>query len=364
MSDNSTVTSWGILVQGYSTIRLNVSAIAGAGSRISNIEFSGYKVSHSGTDTSTTSNLLKKSGEQSWTVTVTDARGRTATETLTRKVYRYYIPSIKSFTVIRADSLGNADEAEGTYIAATPKYSIAPCGEEGSENNSVSVATIQYKLHTASSYTTVQTGAVSNTKYTFGSGNVSILAAYDVKFTLKDALNNSSTYVATVSSVKGISFGLNGQCARFGGPVQYDDRFECDWKAQFDSSILTPNGDLSGTGDYYKEDADTVSVSNSTWKDVASITLGVGIWLVWYTVRFASNATGRRQSLLSSGSNNGSALSIQFTDGTNAVNGAYTYLKGQDTRVVTSQTTFYLQAYQTSGSALNAVGRLYAIRIA
>jgi len=55
--------------------------------------------------------------------------------------------------------------------------------------------------------------------------------------TVTDALGSTATYTVNVSSVKGVSFGLNGECARFGGPVQYSDRFECDWNAQFDKVV-------------------------------------------------------------------------------------------------------------------------------
>lgn len=55
--------------------------------------------------------------------------------------------------------------------------------------------------------------------------------------TVTDALGSTATYTVNVSSVKGVSFGLNGECARFGGPVQYSDRLECDWNAQFDKVV-------------------------------------------------------------------------------------------------------------------------------
>lgn len=232
-SSNSTVSGWGILVQGYSTIKLTATASAGTGSSIASIVFSGESVSQTGTGTTCTSSLLVNSGSKTWTCKVTDARGRTASATLTRTVYAYYPTSILSLTAKRSDSSGTSAPADGTYINAKGTYSFASCNSK----NSASVKKIEYKLHTASSWTSGVSSATSGTAYTFGGGNISILSTYDVRMTVTDALGSTATYTVNVSSVKGVSFGLNGQCARFGGPVQYSDRFECDWNVQFDKTV-------------------------------------------------------------------------------------------------------------------------------
>ena len=249
-SSNSTVSGWGILVQGYSTIKLTATASAGTGSSIASIVFSGESVSQTGTETTCTSSLLVNSGSKTWTCKVTDARGRTASATLTRTVYAYYPTSILSLTAKRSDSGGTSAPADGTYINAKGTYSLASCNG----NNSASVKKIEYKLHTASSWTSGVSSATSGTAYTFGGGNISILSTYDVRMTVTDALGSTATYTVNVSSVQGVSFGLNGQCARFGGPVQYSDRFECDWNAQFDKVVdvvqRRADASLSRTGWY------------------------------------------------------------------------------------------------------------------
>lgn len=232
-SDNSTVSGWNTLVQGYSKIKLTATAAAGTGSTISTIVFSGEGVSQSGTGTTVTSSILKNAGSKTWKVTVTDARGRSASATLTRTIYEYFPASILSLTAARANSTGTAAPTDGTYIKATGVYSFASCNG----HNSATVKKIEYKRHTVSSWSTGVSSASSGTAYTFGSGAISILYNYDVRLTVTDALGSTVSYVVNVSSVVGFAFGLNGECARFGGPVQYPDRFECDWPAQFDSTV-------------------------------------------------------------------------------------------------------------------------------
>ncbi len=249
-SDNSTVSGWNTLVQGYSKIKLTATAAAGTGSTISTIVFSGEGVSQSGTGTTVTSSLLKNAGSKTWKVTVTDARGRSASATLTRTIYEYFPASILSLTAVRANSTGTASPMDGTYIKATGVYSFASCNG----HNSATVKKIEYKRHTTSTWSTGQSSATSGTAYTFGAGDISILYNYDVRLTVTDALGSTAVYTVNVSSVAGVSFGLNGQCARFGGPVQYPDRFECDWNAQFDKVVdvvqRRADATLSRTGWY------------------------------------------------------------------------------------------------------------------
>lgn len=234
VSDNSTVSAWNVLVQGYSKIALTALAAAGSGASISSIVFSGDGVSQTGTGTTVTSDLLQNAGSRTWTVTITDSRGKTATDTLTRMVYEYYPTAVLAFSAFRSTAEGNPSPSGGLYITAGGNYSFASCGS----HNAATVKTIEYKKHTDNIWTTGESSAVSGNNYTFGT--ISILFMYDVRLTVTDALGSTASYTVIVSSVNGVSFGLNGQCARFGGPVQYPDRFECDWDAQFDGQIEAP----------------------------------------------------------------------------------------------------------------------------
>lgn len=233
-SSNSTVSGWNVLVQGYSQIALTAAASAGSGATITSIAFSGEGVSQIGAGTTVTSELLTSAGSKTWTATVTDSRGRTATATLTRTVHEYYPTAILAFSAFRSTQEGNASPSGGLYITASGNYSFASC--DG--HNTASVKKIEYKMHNDSTWTQGEGAAASGTVYTFGP--ISLLYIYDVRLTVTDALGSSAAYTVNVASVRGVSFGLNGRCARFGGPVQYDDRFECDWDMQVDGQVEMP----------------------------------------------------------------------------------------------------------------------------
>lgn len=242
LSDNATVDGWDTLVQGFSKIKLTATATAGSGSSIASVAFSGDGVSQTGTALTATSAVLTNAGSRTWTVVVTDRRGRTASATITRTVHEYRTASVEAFAPFRSNALGVEDPGTGTYITVTPVYSIASC--DG--HNSVSVKKIEYKINTGSTWTVGQSAASSGTTYTFGT--ISVLYAYDVRITVTDALGSTVVYSVQIPSAIGFSFGFNGQCARLGGPVQYDDRLEVDFKAQFDDDVDI-HGDLAVTGD-------------------------------------------------------------------------------------------------------------------
>jgi hypothetical protein len=237
VNDNATVNGWGILLQGYSKIRLTASATAGSGASIASYEFSGLGLSYTGTSNAATSNVLSDSGSKTWTVRVTDSRGRTATQTVTFTVYEYVTPSISAFAAERSDSTGQRDDVNGDYLHSKMVYAFS----SANGNNSVS-AEISYKAHNASSWTVGQSAVVSDTWYTFGGGNIDIDKNFDVRATLTDALGQTVTYIVEVQSVVGYSFGLKNDRVRFGGVVQ---------KPGFQNDLdLEQNGDAVFNGGF------------------------------------------------------------------------------------------------------------------
>lgn len=92
-----------------------------------------------------------------------------------------------------------------------------------------------------------------------------------------------------------------------------------------------------------------VSTANATWTTLTSITLDPGVWLVNAVANFPSNATGIRRLILSGAS--GTSGSTRYWDDISpAVSGGVTFCRFTGMTKITSQTTYYLRAYQTSGA--------------
>lgn len=112
------------------------------------------------------------------------------------------------------------------------------------------------------------------------------------------------------------------------------------------------------------EQSTNLSIANAAWKNVCSLSLAAGTWVIEANVQFASNATGRRYIALSETSNAASAgVQRQTCMSGDAVNGASTFLHTGATKAYTEATTLYLVAYQNSGAALNVQGLITAVRI-
>lgn len=230
-SSNTTVSGWNVYVQGYSYVYLSATASAGTGASIVSYAFSGAGLSQTGTGTTANSTVIDSAGSKTYTLVVTDSRGRTASSTVSANFLAYSNPVVSSLTSYRSNSSGEQASIDGTYIHSTAVFSYSAVG-----SNSLTVKKIEYKLHTASSWTTGVSSATSGTGYTFGGGNIAITSSYDVKCTVTDSLGNSGTHTVLVPPIVGFAVGLNNDRARFGGPVEKAG-LQVDWDAEFNGVV-------------------------------------------------------------------------------------------------------------------------------
>lgn len=119
----------------------------------------------------------------------------------------------------------------------------------------------------------------------------------------------------------------------------------------------------AGIGERVHSDSSVSLSSGTTMQNLGDFTLTKGLWAISITVRFNSNATGRRAANLSNTSG-GSAYNVRWGNTTAAVNGAYTYLHLSSSIDVTAASAqFYINAYQNSGSALTTAYAWDAVRV-
>lgn len=106
---------------------------------------------------------------------------------------------------------------------------------------------------------------------------------------------------------------------------------------------------------------------NNAWGWVASFDLEAGTWLLVGHVQWPTNDTGRRIACIAT-TNSGSPSTTELRKGAvtaSAVSGGNTYVTTSTIVLVTSSTkTYYLRAFQNSGSALSVYGCLQAVRLA
>ena len=108
-----------------------------------------------------------------------------------------------------------------------------------------------------------------------------------------------------------------------------------------------------------------VSVATSTNKSIGSISLEAGNWLVFYGLVFAGNSSGIRCAFMYTTADAGANAQwyretcVQLPP----AGSSNTYLRGAFIAQPSSTTSYYLTAWQNSGSAINCTGNIQAMRI-
>ena len=136
------------------------------------------------------------------------------------------------------------------------------------------------------------------------------------------------------------------------------------------TSTLTPTGlDLDGTtltsaiGTQLRNNG-TASVPNNTWTATGSFTLAKGTWVIVAYTQFPNNTTGVRGMNLHQTSGSSSGQTSEYADCGNAVGGTFvSRLRVVVTRAVGANTTFYINAYQNSGSSQTVTWVYSCVRI-
>lgn len=235
--DNGVPSGWGIYVKNKSQVKITASGANGAqGSTIA-----GYSITGPGLSVNTssgTSEVLSSTGTLTYTCTVTDTRGRTASKTVSINVVDYTYPNI-SMSAERCTSDGTKN-TNGTYLRIVITFSYA---------------SVSGKNLIASK--SCSCNGVSNSS--FASGTAFVLAAncsignhYTVSASIKDALGNTATAgveVTTSYRILNVNKNKNGLAI---GKFSEKAAFEVNMNSYFLKNIksdITVEGALTVDGD-------------------------------------------------------------------------------------------------------------------
>ena len=197
--------TWGVYVKSKSAIKGTITANGSEGSTIKSY------VSKANDEIFSvnpfTTNYLKYNGERTATTTVTDSRGRTATDNQTIEIVDYSTPTISMCKVERCNADGTLNE-EGTYGKATIEYKISPINNLNDKNISVSYGSV-----TRTATPTLYEGIYTFEEVFYG---LETNASYNFEFKVKDTFEEiPQTYTLAPSFVtisklaggRGVTFG-------------------------------------------------------------------------------------------------------------------------------------------------------------
>ena len=270
-----------LYVQGKTTVKLTATATAGDGSSIASYTYSGSGINTTVTTNTATTSTLQTSGAQIYTVSVKDARGRTASKTVSITVYPYAVPSIGPVSVQRCDVNGNLTES-GTYA----KYTVNSAYSTVNSKNTRTV-TVAYSSNNGSTYsaeTTLQatTDTASTKTGIYGGGAFAIASAYILRFTIKDAYGATKTITAPLQSAsRPINIRSNGKGVSIGA-MSTKDAFECSFDADFNKNVnidgtLTTVGKINGVDigtDTYVVGGSRDNITDENWLSSAPSFIG------------------------------------------------------------------------------------------
>lgn len=243
-SANATVSGWGVFTQGFSKADLSVSATAGTGASISSISFTGTSINTSGTATTARTGIIDAYGTVTFTVKVTDSRGRSATSTVSVTVQPYAAPVVISIGTMRADADGTTNNSSGAYLKVLPIYSLSSV--DG--HNSFTAQTLSYYAH-GSGTPLASISCVSST--TYGPPDnlwaINLADAYDVAVSVTDALGSTTTKMVTLPGASGLWYDRSNNALGLGAPPSRTNLFSCDWDAEFYGTVDVTNRRCSAT---------------------------------------------------------------------------------------------------------------------
>ena len=212
---NSICAGIGQYVQSQSKLKFSIATSGNQGSTITSVSTKFNDQTYSGS--TFTTQAIQNSGTLSYTITVTDSRGRTATKSGSINVVAYNPPSLTNVSAKRANSGYAVDESSGTYALLHFKV-----GFTSLSNKNVTSFYIQYRASGASSWTKINSWANNytlNQDYKAGNLFTSTTTTYEIAFGVKDKfMSDYSWQIVTVTPTYTlINFGKDGKSLTFFG---------------------------------------------------------------------------------------------------------------------------------------------------
>lgn len=236
---------FGAYIQNKSTLKIAISATGIQGSTISSYSVSFDGKTYSGNNCTTS--VPESSGTKNIVATVTDSRGRTASQSISVSITAYTQPQITKLTAFRCDSSGKADE-NGTYTNIQYAYAITALSNKNDKN-----VKIQYKKHSASIWTSLQTLTDYSSTSSYKTNVLSFDYQYDIKLTVTDYFTTSEMTATLPSAAVLLDLLSSGDGIGIGKTAESKDLLDVDWNINAKninaSGNITSKGTITASGE-------------------------------------------------------------------------------------------------------------------
>lgn len=226
--DNSVPASWGIYVQGKSQCTLAITAAGTYGSTISSYQIKQGSAVLASTSSVTTAVLIT-AGEITYTATVTDSRGRTASKTVSISVSAYVAPKFTQVLSQRCLQDGTVND-DGTYIRAFAKFSFSNIGNNGL------TATVAFKKLEDTDWSEAIVISTNTAKIIAGSASVD--SSYQVLYQISDMFNTIQYIDVLSTAFTTMDFRKGGKGVAIGKVAETDNLFDVGIPVKFRDGLI------------------------------------------------------------------------------------------------------------------------------
>lgn len=224
---------FGGYVQNKSKLKVAITAAGSYSSTIKTYSTTIAGKSYSGS--SVTSGVLTASGTVTVKTTVTDSRGRTASKSTNVTVLAYTAPKISTFSAVRANGLGSADD-NGTMALAKIKFAVSAVNDKNSKSY-----VVEYKQKSSDTWIEAAKGSA----YSYDSNmllniNLNTDASYDLRLSVTDYFNKDNpvrAFAEIATAFTLIDYHSGGKGMAFGKVSEVADEIEVDMDVNFYRNI-------------------------------------------------------------------------------------------------------------------------------
>ncbi len=240
--------SWSAFVQHYSNV--GISAITAEASYGSSISQYSIDVGDAGSASGWVNYLgdaetgtFSQYGTYTVTVSVKDARGRTASKSATISILQYDTPKFISVDSDRCAKDGSADN-DGTYFLTTLNTSYSSCNGKNVLKLEVWYRSTDTNTWPDSQHVAAAAISAGQITKVYGGGTLDTEKSYDVHYRLTDQFNTIDYYDYVSTSIWLIHFKEGGRGVAFGQMATKDDTVDLAWAAYFRKGVtfLTSKG--------------------------------------------------------------------------------------------------------------------------
>lgn len=249
----------GLSIRGRSRVRLTANAAPGSGAssmstytfygnNVNEADGSGARVVYNTANSSViNTGVFNYTGPATYTVVVSDIRGRTATASLGIEVFEYAAPVITSMSVQRCNADGTLSE-NGTYAYVTVNSRYTTLYHN---NKNYNTRTVVLTNGTNSLTTTIQSTSNTNNSWSgvYGNGAFAIGNTHTITATIKDTAYSMSSSMSQPlkAAARPMNIRANGKGIGFGKMAETDNLLDVQWNERVRGNLQV-DGTISSTG--------------------------------------------------------------------------------------------------------------------